>query len=299
MTAAAGAPVIHGLDHVVVAVRDLAAAVRGWETLLGCRTAWRAEVQGGGAEIAVFRLGNVAVELMAPSGTGETAGRLSAVLDAQGEGLASLAFAVADADRAHRRLARVGLEPEPVSAGESVDRLTGARRRWRRTRASTAATHGVRMFLVETAEPVPVSACTPPAAASVAGLDHVVVRTPDPDRAAALYGARLGLDMRLDRSSANWGVRLMFFRCGDLIVEVAHDLSTAVSADPDRLWGLSWRVPDVAAARARMHGAGLDVSEVRPGRRPGTAVFGVRDGTSGVATLMLGPAPGSPAPRVN
>ena len=44
-------------------------------------------------------------------------------------------------------------------------------------------------------------------------------RPPDPERAAALYGARLGLDMALDRSHPDWG-RLMFFRCGDLIVEV-------------------------------------------------------------------------------
>ena len=147
MSDATGAPVIQGLDHVVVAVRDLAGAARRWETLLGRAPAWRAGAQGGGAEIAVFRLANVAVELMAPSGAGDTAARLSAVLDAQGEGLASLAFAVADADRAHRRLARLGLDPEPVSPGESVDRSTGARRTWRRTRASTAATHGVRVFL--------------------------------------------------------------------------------------------------------------------------------------------------------
>ena len=82
-----------------------------------------------------------------------------------------------------------------------------------------------------------------------AGLDHVVVRTPDPDRAAALYGARLGLDMRLDRSNPAWGSRLMFFRCGDLIVEIAHDLKAGVSSGPDRLWGLSWRVPDALAAQ--------------------------------------------------
>ena len=52
-------------------------------------------------------------------------------------------------------------------------------------------------------------------------MDHVVVATGDPERAAALYGARLGLDMALDRSHPDWG-RLMFFRCGDLIVEVVH-----------------------------------------------------------------------------
>jgi catechol 2,3-dioxygenase-like lactoylglutathione lyase family enzyme len=129
----------------------------------------------------------------------------------------------------------------------------------------------------------------------VTGLDHVVIRTPDPERAAALYGARLGLDMRLDRSNPAWGARLMFFRCGDLIVELAHDLGAGVSTGPDRLWGLSWRTDEPPAAIIRLRDAGLDVSEARPGRKPGTQVFTVRDGTCGVPTLMLQPS-GPPAP---
>jgi catechol 2,3-dioxygenase-like lactoylglutathione lyase family enzyme len=151
----------------------------------------------------------------------------------------------------------------------------------------------VRIFLVQHDSPPP--ALPPAPAAAVAGLDHVVIRTGDPERAAALYGARLGLDLRLDRSSPEWGARLMFFRCGDLIVEIAHDLAAGVSPDRDRLRGLSWRVPDADAARARLHAAGLDVSAVRPGRKPGTRVFTVRDGTCGVPTLMLEPA-ARPAP---
>ena len=58
-----------------------------------------------------------------------------------------------------------------------------------------------------------------PRPAPITAMDHVVVSTADPERAAALYGARLGLDMALDRSHPDWG-RLMFFRCGDLIVEM-------------------------------------------------------------------------------
>jgi len=286
--------VIAALDHVVIAVRDLAAGIAAYEALLDRRPSWRAPVQEGGAEIAVFGLANVAVEVMAPSGTGPIAERLRAVLAAQGEGLASLAFAVDDIDRAHRRLARLGLDPEPVAAAESVDRATGARRRWRRTRAASTATHGVRIFLVQAEQPVPPSAVIDSRDSAVGGLDHVVIRTPDPERAAALYGARLGLDMRLDRSNPEWGARLMFFRCGDLIVEIAHDLEAGVSAGPDKLWGLSWRVGDARAASARLHAAGIDVSEVRAGRKPGTHVFTVRDRTCGVPTLMLEPGPPRP-----
>jgi catechol 2,3-dioxygenase-like lactoylglutathione lyase family enzyme len=114
----------------------------------------------------------------------------------------------------------------------------------------------------------------------------VVVATTDPERAAALYGARLGLDMALDRSHPEWG-RLMFFRCGDLIVEVAHRPGKEATSGPDKLHGISWRVADVDATRARLMAGGLDVSEVRTGRRPGTRVMTVKSGTSGVPTLLI------------
>ena len=39
------------------------------------------------------------------------------------------------------------------------------------------------------------------------------------------------------------------------------------------LWGLSWRVADIDATRARLLAAGIDVSEVRNGRKPGTRVM--------------------------
>src|SRR5581483_11478361 len=125
--AAADSPLLCGLDHVVVAVRDLDAAVAAYRTVLGRAPAWRAPADGGGA----------------------MAERLAAVLEAQGEGLASLAFATGDIDRVHRRLARLGLEPEPIAEGVSVDTATGARRPWRRTRAATARTHGVRLFVMQ------------------------------------------------------------------------------------------------------------------------------------------------------
>ncbi len=72
----------------------------------------------------------------------------------------------------------------------------------------------------------------PTASAPIIGLDHVVVSTDEPERAAALYGARLGLDMTLDLSRPDWGARLMFFRCGDLVVEIVHRLNESGRRTP-------------------------------------------------------------------
>jgi hypothetical protein len=55
----------------------------------------------------------------------------------------------------------------------------------------------------------------------------------------------------------------------------------------DSLWGLSWRVADIDATRARLVSANVDVSDVRTGRKPGTRVLTVRTGTCGIPTLLV------------
>lgn len=186
--------------------------------------------------------------------------------------VSSMVFATASLDKAARLL----------------ERRAVATTRGGRLELSTAASHGVPIALVErSAAPVP-SPATVDEASAIAELDHVVVRTPDPERAIAFYAGRLGLDLRLDRSNPEWGSRLLFFRCGDLVVEIAHDLKKGVSDGPDRLWGLSWRAADIAKANARLKAAGVDVSDVRAGRRPGTEVFSVNSHTEGVPTIVIG-----------
>jgi catechol 2,3-dioxygenase-like lactoylglutathione lyase family enzyme len=274
--------VITALDHVVILTPDIEAGKNAYQALLGCAPSWR--YTGGGAARALFTLDNMTVELVAPDGRGEDAKRIGAVLAEQGEGLASLCFRTNDIAKMHRRLDRLTLKPEPVAVVEARDDPSGATLSWKRTRAATEAAHGVRLFFLERASERPRSATT--AEAPITAMDHVVVATTDPERAAALYGARLGLDMALDRSHPEWG-RLMFFRCGDLIVEVAHRPGKEATSGPDKLHGISWRVANIDATRARLAASGLDVSEVRIGRRPGTRVMTVKSGTCGVPTLLI------------
>ncbi|WGS01354.1 VOC family protein [Bradyrhizobium sp. ISRA443] len=278
---------ISGLDHVVVLTGDIAAAGAAYETLFARAPAWRNS--GDGADRVLFTLDNTTLELMAPRGDDAAAQRVRSALATQGEGLASLCFRTNDIAKMHRRLDRLALKPEPVAEAESRDEISGATLSWRRTRAATDATRGIRMFFLEREKERPLSVRTTPA--SITAIDHVVVSTADPESAAALYGARLGLDMALDRSHPDWG-RLMFFRCGDLIVEVTHKPGKADADAPDRLRGICWRVADIDATHARLIAAGVDVSEVRTGRKPGTRVMTVRSGTCGVPTVLVQPSPG-------
>ena len=184
-------------------------------------------------------------------------------------GLHAMVFATADLDKAATLLERRAVPVTRVADG------------------LTLAGHGVTIGLLPKLDEVP-SPLAVDEAAAVASLDHVVVRTPNPERAIAFYAGRLGLDLRLDRSNPKWGARLLFFRCGDLVVEIAHDLKKGVSDEPDHLWGLSWRVPDIAAAHKRLKASGLDVSEPRDGRRPGSQIVTVKNGTEGVPTILIG-----------
>src|SRR3954452_10271746 len=260
--------VITGLDHVVVLTGDINAASAAYQTLFARAPAW--QYGGGGADRVLFTLDNTTLELVAPNGDDADADRIRAMLTGQGEGLASICFRTSDIAKMHRRLDRLTLKPDAVAEVESRDAISGATLSWKRTRTATEASRGVRLFFLERDKERPLSVRT--TTGSITAMDHVVVSTSDPERAAALYGARLGLDMALDRSHPDWG-RLMFFRCGDLIVEVTHRPGKHPVAARDTLWGMTWRVADIDATRERLVASGVDVSEVRAGRKPGTRVM--------------------------
>jgi len=287
----------HALDHVILAVGDLAEATRRYAALFGRRPSWRGEHPGQGSANTLFRLENTYLELLAPEGPGAVGDLLRQRLDSEGEGPLGLAFATDDAEAAHAALAKRGLEPAPAEPGMGRDADSGLFRRWRNVMLPVAKTRGVLLFGIEhvtPAELLPPAEVVGPEAAAVSGLDHAVVQTRDADATIALYAEGLGLRLALDKSFPDWGMRLVFLRVGGVTVEIAQPLDGATEevradAERDHFWGLSWRVPDADAARARLLETGVDVSEVRKGRKPGTRVLSVRGGSCGVPTLLIEP----------
>jgi catechol 2,3-dioxygenase-like lactoylglutathione lyase family enzyme len=279
------------LDHVIVAVRDLAAAERCYARLLGRSASWRGEHPGLGTENVLFRTGEAYLELLAPAAGG--GGWLRQRLDEQeGEGLLGFALATDDADACAKTLAERGLHPAGPVNGLGRDSESGAFRKWRNVMLPPEETRGVLIFGIEhRLAPDLLPEIPPPGRpeAAVHGIDHVVVRTADAEATRALYGERLGLRLALDKSFPQWGARLLFFRSATSRSRLRRG-STRRPAAPDRAWGI-WR-RDADAARARLAEAGFDVSEVRSGRRPNTRVFSVRGEPCGVATLVLEPEPG-------
>ncbi len=159
---------IVGLDHVVVLTGDIAGGAAAYQTLFGQAPSWK--YSGDGADRVEFTLGNTSLELLAPAGDGPNADRIRSVLAGQGEGLASLCFRTDDIAKMHRRLDRLTLKPEPVAEVESQDVISGATVSWKRTRAASDRTHGIRLFFLERAQERPRSVAT--AAAPIIAMDH-------------------------------------------------------------------------------------------------------------------------------
>ena len=277
---------ITALDHFVLVCPDIEAATADYQTLLGEDPAWRAET----AETAtsVFAVGNTAIELLAPNGEGATSDKLRDMTQ-QGAVLTSLVYRSDDLGQDHHEMTRRGLHPEEITDGSSADENTGAERSWRRFRIPDASMAGIKTFVLQTETPL---VAAHPSPGSVSNLDHLVINTPNPERAVANYGARLGLRFALDRTAEQWKTRFLFFRLGGLTLEIINRLGQDQDpGTPDAIWGLTWETDDLAAAHARLAKAGRDISEIRTGRKPGSEVFTVRDGTQDVPTLFIAHAP--------
>ncbi|HEX5378275.1 MAG TPA: VOC family protein [Phenylobacterium sp.] len=278
---------ITGLDHVALAVTDLDAAIDGYRRLLGREPNW---IGGdGGVRHAWFQLQNMALDVISPHGEGAFGDTMRRHLAEHGEGVWAIAFAVDDADAMHRLMGRRGLRGSaPGSIRTTHD--DGRKRYWTTSSLDPADTGGTNILLVgppRDGAAWPISPPTGREDEAISELDHVVVHTRNPDRALAVYGAKLGLDLRLDRSNPDWGVRQLFFRCGSAVVEFGASLKEPVSDKPDSFGGLAWRARDADAAQARIASAGFDVSDVRTGRKPGTRVFTVRSGAPALPALII------------
>lgn len=257
---------IHALDHLLLTTTNLPAAAAKLTTLLA-----REPIRDGetaGMPSVAFALANTTILLATPNPANPLG--LAAPPADGGVAQAAAAFAVTDLDAARALLPRRGLPCGDILPWTTDGTPTRA------LLLDRAATDGIALMLVE----------RPPSPPPLGiGIDHVVIRTHNPDRALALFGARLGLDLRLDRT--NYGTRFLFFRCGDLVVEVVQPSADPVSAEPNHFNGLAWRSPTLSADHARLAAAGVPVSELRTGRKPGTQLFTVRENAALVPSIFI------------
>ena len=102
----------------------------------------------------------------------------------------------------------------------------------------------------------------------VTAIDHVVLMSPDLDRTVEALAA-IGVEPRRQRDAELGGrpIRQIFFRLGEVIVEVVGSPDTA-GEGPSTLWGLTYVVTDIDATASFFGDRTAPVKDaVQPGRR--------------------------------
>lgn len=111
---------IIGIDHALIAVRDLGAAAAVYTDLGFTLTPVGGHAQWGTANRCVMFPGDY-LELLTASGAGPVAERISAFLDERGDGLMALSFGTGDEGAAVADLRRAGIAAsEPRSLSRSL-----------------------------------------------------------------------------------------------------------------------------------------------------------------------------------
>lgn len=96
----------NGVDHVVIAVKDLDAAIGRYETIYDAKVSDRSEAPAAGMAMAFFRFGDSYIELV--SATGDQ-GPIAKRLAEMGEGVHLVAMKVDDIDATLTRLRGAGI----------------------------------------------------------------------------------------------------------------------------------------------------------------------------------------------
>ena len=275
---------LDSLDHIIIAVEDLSIAIENYTKLLGFPPTWRGEHPGQGTENALFPLDNLYVELLASNGEGPGSDMIKGFLELNGEGLSGIALGTSDIQAAKNKLDGMEIDVGNLIEGEGKDEDSREIRTWKNLFLPFSLTRGVFTFLIQHEEgSLPTH--KEKVDSQVNKLDHVVINTNDPEGLLSLYRDTYGIRLALDQTVEKWGGRMLFFRLNHTTLEV---IGKEDGKEPqDSLWGLAWVVKDIKVTYDRLISEGVEVTEVKEGRKPNTLVATVKSHTCNIPTLLI------------
>jgi catechol 2,3-dioxygenase-like lactoylglutathione lyase family enzyme len=264
-------------DHAVIAVRDLAEAMRRYQAL-GFVVSPGGRHTGRGTENAIIRFGLDYLELIAIYDVAELAGRglngqaLAAFLKEQEGGLVGYALATADIAQDAERLQRTSLAAEGPFAMERL-RPDGRRLSWRLLVPESVPWRRPWPFLIQWDAPDAerlsweAPGNHPNGAAGAVGIS-LVVR--DLEHAVDLYQRQLGLTLDHQDEAPHLGARRARFRLGaftiDLLAPVgAGPIQQTVEAVGEGPFELTLACKNLDQARAALAQADLSAEPSQDG----------------------------------
>ena len=275
---------IKSIDHILVAVKDLEKAVRDYSLVFGFGPTWQGNHPSLGTKNALFPLENMYLELIAIDDEGPLAETVNEHLKKNGESIFGLALETDNIELAKNELSASFNTDLEISDGKGVNNISKDERHWRNIFIPKKFSRGIFTLLIQHTKGI-LSEHDISDESNISRMDHVVINSNDPDGLVDLYGDKYGIRLALDQFVEKWGGRMLFFRTDHTTIE-AIGIKKDGPAE-DFLWGLAWTTKDIKKTHKRLVDAGVNVTDIKDGRKPKTLVATIKSHCADVPTLLI------------
>tara|TARA_B100001057_G_scaffold52608_2_gene46756 strand:+ start:3387 stop:4241 length:855 start_codon:yes stop_codon:yes gene_type:complete len=276
---------INSLDHLIIAVDDLQTAEKNYEIIFGSSPVWKGSHTELGTSNSLFNFENTYFELLAATSEGLGAELVKNHISQKGEGLLGFALGTNSLDACRSKIHKFGYQLPDISVGEGVNNQGGKKRTWINQFLPIELTRGLFSFIIQHKEGL-IPSIDSYKGSEIHLLDHVVVKTNDPDGFIKIYKDVFGIRLALDSFIEAWKKRILFFRVNKTTIEVVEEKNSDSEAN-DSLWGLAWEVKDINSTRKRLLSQKVEISEIKKGIKENTLVATINSHTHNIPTLII------------
>jgi hypothetical protein len=222
--------------------------------------------------------------LIAVNDDGPLAETVNEHLEKNGESVFGLALETNDIEMAKKELSASFNTDLEISDGKGVNNISNEERHWRNIFIPRKFSRGIFTLLIQhTKGNLPKHEISEES--SISRMDHVVINSNDPDGLVDLYKAKYGIRLALDQFVEKWGGRMLFFRTNHTTIEA---IGIKKDGPPeDSLWGLAWTTKNIKKTHKRLLDAGINITDIKDGRKPNTLVATIKSHCSNVPTLLI------------